>query len=427
MGDLQRVFQTAVDTVKQAIDADQAGNAQQAYDLYLRALERFVHVERFSKVQAEKDMIKRRCEEYFRRAEQLKQQIQNGGPPPSAGAGGAATARPGDKSAEEAPDAETARLQAALQGAVVMEKPNVKWSDVAGLEAAKEALKEAVILPVRFPQLFTGKRKPWRGILLYGPPGTGKSYLAKAVATEAASSFFSVSSSDLVSKWQGESERLVRALFEMARKQAPSIIFIDEIDSLASARGDGQSESSRRIMTEFLVQMQGVGKSSDQILVLGATNIPWGIDSAMRRRFEKRVYIPLPNAPARGRMFQIHLGKTDNSLTEQDFENLSVMSEGMSGSDISVVVREALMQPIRKCREATHFRVDHEGKYHPCPAGTPGGTPMTLMDVPGENLAVPAITYDDFASVMQRTKASVAPEELVRYEEWTQEFGEEGR
>merc|ERR1712212_713652 len=108
-----------------------------------------------------------------------------------------------------------------------METPNVKWSGVAGLDAAKESLKEAVILPIKFPHLFTGKRKPWRGILLFGPPGTGKSFLAKAVASEADSTFFAVSSSDLVSKWLGESEKLVKNLFEIARQKSPSIIFID--------------------------------------------------------------------------------------------------------------------------------------------------------------------------------------------------------
>ena len=211
----------------------------------------------------------------------------------------------------------------------MVEKPNVKWSDVAGLENAKESLKEAVILPIKFPQLFTGKRKPWRGILLYGPPGTGKSYLAKAVATEANNSkFFSVSSSDLLSKWLGESEKLVRNLFELARASKPSIIFIDEVDSLCSARSDNESESARRVKTEFLVSMQGVGTDNDQILVLGATNIPWCLDSAIRRRFEKRIYIPLPDVTARKAMFKLHLGNTPNSLVEQDYNELAQKAEG---------------------------------------------------------------------------------------------------
>merc|ERR1719489_644288 len=206
-----------------------------------------------------------------------------------------------------------------MEGAIVAEKPNIKWDDVAGLEGAKDALKGAVIMPIKFPHLFTGNRTAWRGILLYGPPGTGKTYLAKAVATEANNStFFSVSSSDLVSKWLGESEKLVKNLFEMAREQKPSIIFIDEIDSLTSSRSDNESESARRIKTEFLVQMQGVGNDNDGILVLGATNIPWVLDSAIRRRFEKRIYIPLPEAHARADLFKLNLGNTPHMLTEED-------------------------------------------------------------------------------------------------------------
>ncbi len=168
----------------------------------------------------------------------------------------------GDSNKDDESDEEknnNKKLMNRLEGTIVMEKPNVQWADVAGLEGAKEALKEAVILPIKFPHLFSGNRKPWKSILLFGPPGTGKSFLAKAVATEANNStFFSVSSSNLVSKWLGESEKLVKNLFEMARKHKPSIIFIDQIDSLWSTHSDNESESTRRIKTEFLVQMQGL-------------------------------------------------------------------------------------------------------------------------------------------------------------------------
>ena len=127
-------------------------------------------------------------------------------------------------------------------------------------------------------------------------PLQGKSYLAKAVATESDATFFAVSSADLISKWQGESERLVRNLFEMARESdgGRAIIFIDEVDSLCGSRSEGESDSARRVKTEFLVQMDGVGKGKSDVLVLGATNVPWELDAAIRRRFEKRVYIPLP-------------------------------------------------------------------------------------------------------------------------------------
>ncbi|KAJ1409151.1 P-loop containing nucleoside triphosphate hydrolase protein [Ochromonadaceae sp. CCMP2298] len=279
----------------------------------------------------------------------------------------------------------------------------------------------AVILPTRFPQLFTGKRKPWKGILLYGPPGTGKSFLAKAVATEADSTFFAMSSSDLVSKWQGESEKLVKQMFEMARESKPSIIFIDEIDSLCTARSEGESDSSRRIKTEFLVQMDGVGSTHGGVLVLGATNVPWELDPAMRRRFEKRVYIALPEASARSIMFKLNLGDTPNSLQERDYNLLGENSEGYSGSDVAVVVREALMEPLRKCQTAKQFMEDAEGNFQPCAqypsclscplalhsplAGVVSAPPsintrcttchaqrMTLYDVPGEKLQVPLIS-----------------------------------
>lgn len=135
----------------------------------------------------------------------------------------------------------------------------------------------------------------------------------------------------------------------MARQNKPAIIFIDEIDSLCGTRNEGENETARRIKTEFLVQMQGVGSDNEGVLILGATNVPWELDPAIRRRFEKRIYIPLPDSQARTIMFKLRLGKTPHNLTEEDFRELGIATEGYSGSDISIVVKEAMMMPIRKC------------------------------------------------------------------------------
>lgn len=317
-------------------------------------------------------------------------------------------------------------MQDALSSAIVREKPNVKWTDVAGLDQAKSSLQEAVILPTKFPQLFTGERKPWRGILLYGPPGTGKSYLAKACATEADGTFFSISSSDLVSKWLGESERLVKQLFKLARENKPAIIFIDEIDSLCGSRSEGENETSRRIKTEFLVQMQGVGNDNDGILVLGASNVPWELDPAIRRRFEKRIYIPLPDIHARVSQFKIRLGKTPNNLSEEDMFQLAEMTEGYSGSDITVVVKEAMMMPVRRCQSATAFKRTPEGMFEPTFPMDPNGIQMTLFQVEPSKLKAPEITTEDFFNAISRIKKSVGEKDLENQIKFTNDFGQDG-
>lgn len=201
----------AIDVVKKAIEQDTGGDYDKAYQLYYQALELFMLALKWEKNQKSKDMIRAKAGEYMERAEKLKnhlaeQETGNKRKPAAMGSNGKAS-NGSAKGQDDDEDAESKKLRGALAGAILQDKPNIKWEDVAGLEGAKDALKEAVILPIKFPHLFTGKRQPWKGILLYGPPGTGKSYLAKAVATEANSTFFSVSSSDLVSKWMGESER----------------------------------------------------------------------------------------------------------------------------------------------------------------------------------------------------------------------------
>lgn len=148
----------------------------------------------------------------------------------------------------------------------------------------------------------------------------------------------------------------MKQLFNMARENRPAIIFIDEVDALCGPRGEGESEASRRIKTELLVQMDGVGKDSKGVLILGATNIPWQLDAAIRRRFQRRVHISLPDINARMKMFMISVGHTPCEMTQADYRTLAEMSEGYSGSDISIAVQDALMQPIRKIQTATHYK-----------------------------------------------------------------------
>jgi len=166
--------------------------------------------------------------------------------------------------------------------------------------------------------------------LLYGPPGTGKTFIAKACATEMSeSTFFSISSSDIMSKYVGESEKIVKTLFGMARGEHSSIIFIDEVDSMTGNRSEGENESSKRVKTEFLVQMDGVGNDSkNKLLVLGATNLPWELDPAIRRRFERRIYIPLPELETRYLLFKKLCSKTPNTMTDDQFRDLAERAEG---------------------------------------------------------------------------------------------------
>ena len=239
-----------------------------------------------------------------------------------------------------------------------------------------------------------------------------------------------------MSKWLGESERLVKNLFELARQSKPAIIFIDEVDSLCSARSDSENDATRRIKTEFLVQMQGVGVDNDGILVLGATNIPWGLDAAIRRRFEKRIYIPLPDEGARKRLFELHV-KTHTELKAAQMGDLARRTEGYSGADIGIVVREALMMPIRKVQLATHFRLARgpnpedpseivDDLLTPCRPRDPGAQEMTWMSVEGNKLLEPPITIADFLKSLENTRPTVNADDLDQFTCFTRDFGQEG-
>ncbi|KAK9707027.1 hypothetical protein RND81_07G168200 [Saponaria officinalis] len=300
-------------------------------------------------------------------------------------------------------DVETRNLAESLCRDIIRGNQEVKWESIKGLETAKRLVKEAVVMPIKYPKYFTGLLSPWKGILLFGPPGTGKTMLAKAVATECKTTFFNISASSVVSKWRGDSEKLVRVLFELARHHAPSTVFIDEIDSVISHRGEGRSEheASRRLKTELLIQMDGLSKSNELVFVLAATNLPWELDAAMLRRLEKRILVPLPEPEARKAMFQELLPPCP-SEDQVPYDVLVEKTEGYSGSDIRLVCKEAAMRPLRR------LMADLEQKQEV---------------VPEEELPpIGPITPEDIELALKNTRPSA---HLVahRYEKFNEDYG----
>ncbi|XP_072227568.1 katanin p60 ATPase-containing subunit A-like 2 [Leuresthes tenuis] len=292
---------------------------------------------------------------------------------------------------------------------IYLHNPNVRWEDIIGLEDAKRLVKEAVVYPIKYPQLFTGILSPWKGLLLYGPPGTGKTLLAKAVATECKTTFFNISASSIVSKWRGDSEKLVRVLFELARYHAPSTIFLDELESVMGQRGSslgGEHEGTRRMKTELLVQMDGLAKSDDLVFVLAASNLPWELDHAMLRRLEKRILVSLPSSPARQAMISHWLPPLSSTgrvelRTALDYIMLAEGMEGYSGSDIKLVCKEAAMRPVRKIFDALESHKDGEADILAIQLGT--------------------VTTADFLEVIAHTKPS-ARNLMDRYTAWEREY-----
>ncbi|KAM5165431.1 spastin isoform 1-T1 [Mantella aurantiaca] len=282
---------------------------------------------------------------------------------------------------------------------IVDSGPSVKFSDVAGQELAKQALQEIVILPSIRPELFTGLRAPARGLLLFGPPGNGKTMLAKAVAAESNATFFNISAASLTSKYVGEGEKLVRALFSVARELQPSIIFIDEVDSLLCERREGEHDASRRLKTEFLIEFDGVQSGGDdRVLVMGATNRPQELDEAVLRRFTKRVYVSLPNEETRLLLLKNLLSKQGNPLTQKELAQLARQTEGYSGSDITALAKDAALGPIRELK------------------------PEQVKNMSASEMR--NIKYSDFMTSLKKIKCSVSTSTLDSYIRWNKEFGD---
>ena len=288
---------------------------------------------------------------------------------------------------------------------ILVREPNVLWESIAGLAQVKKLLRQnLVILPMR-PDICKGLLAPWKSVLFYGPPGTGKTFLAKAVATECQRTFFNVTSATITSKWHGESEKLVAYLFDLAEQMAPSTIFFDEIDSVASQRGGGgEHEASRRMKAQLLTKLEGIDSSSDtsSVFVLAATNFPWDLDEALLRRFQKRIYIPLPDVEGRLQILKMNISE----MVEDDFDmdKWAKALEGYSCADIANLCRDAAQAVFEK-RAAD---ID----------------PDEWVNMPAEDAKV-IITDEDFADAVRRRKSSVDASSLKRYEQWRREKGAE--
>ena len=288
-----------------------------------------------------------------------------------------------------------------IQSEILSSSPDVQWDDIAGLEFAKKTIKEIIIWPMLKPEFFSGIRSPPKGLLLFGPPGTGKTMIAKAIASQSKSMFFNISASSLMSKWIGESEKLVRTLFALASFYQPSVVFIDEIDSLLTSRSENENEASRRIKTEFLVQLDGAGTNiNDRILIIGATNRPQEIDDAFVRRLSKRLYIPLPNKVSRKQLIMRVLEKERKNnnkydINENDIDDIVNRTKGYSGSDLINVCKEAAMMPIRSIEDITNCQLEH----------------------------LRGVNKQDFDEALITVKPSINEKSIEQYMEWNKNFG----
>ena len=238
-------------------------------------------------------------------------------------------------------------------GAGEIERPQITFADVGGLEEVKEQIRMKIIHPLRHPELYKAYGKPvGGGILMYGPPGCGKTYLARATAGEIAADFLAVGINDVLDMWIGSSEKNLHELFERARRSRPCVLFFDEVDALAASRSDMRTSAGRHLINQFLAELDGIQSNNEGLLILAATNAPWHVDAAFRRpgRFDRILFVPPPDSAARAAILRAMLrGKPVDSI---DHDAIAKKSDGFSGADLKAVVDVAIEEKLRESMNA---------------------------------------------------------------------------
>jgi SpoVK/Ycf46/Vps4 family AAA+-type ATPase len=376
---------------KRAEDAEKQGALHEAASAYRQSAElmrQYAQTSRDAKIRQQR----------MERAEALDEVAQRLARPGSSGfkpqKPGSPTTQAAEATGED--DYETAVLE-------LIQRTSIKWDDIGGLEDTKQAIKAAYGLALaRKPQGV--EISSWRNFLLYGPPGTGKTILAAATAGSLDATFFNVKVSSLLSKYFGESSKLLSTLYTVARRLEPSVIFLDEFESLTPPRGSGESGAERRIVSTFLAELDGLATKEDPsfILTIGATNVPWLLDTAILSRFQRRIYVPLPDEAARLVILEIHLTRRGHK-SQVSMAELAQRTAGFSGREIEQLCQTAITHMIQHLNPTLMDAVDKGQEA-----------------VRNYEIRVEPLTEADFKVAFDQINPITSPEMLKAYERWAQ-------
>ncbi len=396
------IYQEIKKTKKKLDQAMARGDNETAAKLALRISELYKELARARKW-GKKSALEM-AEEYRR----LYERLASGEPLPRAPRGSRGPGRPSGPRGGPGPggDSEAGELDAEFDAEAekLIAKADVTWSDIAGLEEAKKALMEAIYYSLARPSDPGVRLEPPRRFLLYGPPGTGKTMLAMAASNMLKATFINVSVDRVLSRYVGDSPRMISAIFRLAYRRAPSIVFFDEVETLVAKRDTGREAATGLVQT-FLTELDGfkTKKLDKPVIVMAATNKPWMLDEAILSRFEKRIYIPLPDREARKEIFRLNIEGKGLRLEGITLDELADMTEGYSGRDIANACREATMMMLRRANPDIYKRLESVG---------------SLAELQRQKYRVEPIRREEILAALKKVKPPITKEELRRYEEW---------